>query len=277
MKRGVDVADLETYRSIAQCVLSNELYCPDPRSSFSVVLYGGFVREARRAYLRCRQAVRQFLVLCPKRLSRDMCKMICVPLLRTWFDDCTWFEGDHVCDLDVKLVYSSRSRKVDEFKYYTRYLKNVIMYHLASSTFKECFHKGSTATKRYHGHLHDLLELRRHDEYGDCLPIDLVREVSKCQLDMTVNGWEMRSNGQGGVRFVVHEDVKQGRVTTLCGQAVDAAMIDSHLVSKSFLCTKRRVNERARNMVARGWKLATLVPPPKPREWMGVVRNGKHK
>lgn len=126
----------ETCRSVVQFLLSRPHYRPDERSEFTVAVRGSFAEEARRAFLKCRQAVFQFLVLCPKRLSRDVCKLICAPLLRTWLDDCTWFSRAPLLDVTVALMYDSPKGLIS---YYTNYVINGIVQHLkeVGSTYKE--------------------------------------------------------------------------------------------------------------------------------------------
>lgn len=135
MEEGPNV--LETCRCVAQYLLSRNHFQLDSRNEFTVAVRGSFVREARRAFLRCRQAMFQFLVLCPSRLPRDVCKLICVPLLRTWLDDCSWFlQRDASVDLTVALFYDSP--KGLSF-YHTNYLSCVIVQYLKEkgSTFRE--------------------------------------------------------------------------------------------------------------------------------------------
>lgn len=121
----------ETIRELALFLLSRKELCVFERSPCHVVVYGGFAREARFAWLRCQQTVLYFLA-CNKHkrvvnaLPRDVCLMICRPLLETYLCDVAWFSGEPIRDLDVRLEYVDDTDDIDAFEDYVHKVANVI-------------------------------------------------------------------------------------------------------------------------------------------------------
>lgn len=224
---------METLRTIAHFLLSRS-YNPDPQSTFEVALHGPFVRMARHAYLRSRQAVHQFLVLCPSRISRDVCKLICLPILRSWFDDCAWFESETISDLQVRLVYETRKHNLAEFGYFAGYVHNSIVF---------CLQKAGSlfASESWNGDdYHESVGFRNDKNQHLLVDVMLIND----KLDFSMDALEMTHGNQ----FAVSPDVE-----TACGHVVDMAMIDQNIMTKTFLYVVR----------ARPWRSHALPLPPK--------------
>lgn len=289
---------IETIHSIVSFIISHNGF-RFSRRPYTVVVYGGFAREARRAYWLCRQAVFTFLCVCHRvKVGRDIRRMICIPLLRTWFDDCAWFYDASMMDLDLKFQYptTENDEPIYLFACIVDHFRGMVLEYLMSvqSQYKHIrcgmgngedynFSRAGQTSRRDGEYYHWQWALTHM--FGYSIHLDMVYEVTRGDLDMTVNGVEIVSNG-GKLAFRLHEQILTRKTYTVQNALVTPQMVDRHLQTKTLaLCRQadsQRQHYRWQSMESRGWKLSTPVqkPPSIPVTkggWITVERKHRKK